>query len=210
MRRKLTIGLGLALLVMALVSPALAASAKPAKRMPFTFYMTHYEMLGDPNDPSGVRYHNGGRPFAKAEEGSTIALSGKGGWDPAVDRATGGGRYTITNGTGAVTKDGTWKVTGFVSFLQLPGWWGIPGFVEKGWQGPKGSSSFSGFLTVKVRLDGLGAGELVAWCLMPTVEKPGDHVGDGITLTGKGFSFTDYHDSEMSLEGMMFYAASTG
>ena len=95
-----------------------------------------------------------------------------------------------------------------MSFKQLPGWWGIPGFREEGWQGPPGSSSFSGILTLKVQLDGLGAGVLKAWCLMPEVLKPPGHVGDGISLTGRNFRFTDFREQEMSLEGMMFYAAS--
>jgi hypothetical protein len=63
--------------------------------LPFTFYLTHYELLGDPDDPSGVRYHSSGRPFAKARDGSRIILTGQGGWDPASARATGGGEYTI-------------------------------------------------------------------------------------------------------------------
>jgi hypothetical protein len=81
-----------------------------------------------------------------------------------------------------------------------------PDFKEEGWQGPPGSPSFSGFLKVKVHLENEGDGLLTAWCLMPDVPKPDDHKGDGISLTGNDFNFTDFSESEMSLEGVMFYS----
>jgi hypothetical protein len=87
--------------------------------------------------------------------------------------------------------------------------WGIPGFVEKGWQGPPGSPSFSGFLELRVTLDGQGTGLLTAWCLMPGVPKPFGHVGDRISLTEGPFHFTDFTESEQTLEGMMFYGPGT-
>ena len=173
--------------------------------LPFTFYMTHYQLLGDPNDPSGVRYHSTGHPFAEAADGSRVTLSGEGAWDPAGAKATGGGHFTIEAADGTVTAHGRWHVTSFVSFLQLPGWWEIPGFEEKGWQGPPDSPSFSGFLELNVRLEGQGTGLLTAWCLMPTAPKPGDHISDGITLTGGALQFSDYHATEQSFEGLMFY-----
>src|SRR5688500_17880094 len=51
-------------------------------KMPYAFFLTRYEMLGDPNNPSGVRYHNNGKPFANAPDGSKVILTGKGGWNP--------------------------------------------------------------------------------------------------------------------------------
>jgi hypothetical protein len=177
-----------------------------AGEMPFTFYLTHYKLLGsDPNNPTGVRYQNNGAPTAKAPDGSTIELTGKGGWDPARAAVQGGGRYTVTNKAGTVTAKGTWKATKFVSFVQLPGWWGIKDFKELGWQGPPGSPSFSGTLTLNVELSRLGKGVLRIWCLMPTVPKPKGHVGDGFTLTGPKLRFTGFKEQEMSLEGVMFY-----
>jgi hypothetical protein len=62
---------------------------------PFTFYLTHYELLRDPNDASGVSYRSSGRPFAMARDGSRIILTGQGGWDRASARATGVGEYAI-------------------------------------------------------------------------------------------------------------------
>ena len=72
--------------------------------------------------------------------------------------------------------------------------------------GPPGSASFSGFLTLKVSLENRGDGVLTAWCLMPDVPKPGKHQGDGISLTGDNLKFTDFSESEMSYEGVMFYS----
>jgi hypothetical protein len=185
------------------------SSATPERArspLPFTFFMTRYEMLGDPNDPSGVRYHNDGAPFADdPNTGERIAVSGRGAWDPAGDVATGGGTYVISNRKGNVVSEGRWTVLEFRSFLQLPGWFGIDGFEEKGWQGPPGSVSFSGFLKLRVKLDDGRRGVLTSWCIMPTTPHVGGHVSDGISLTGKGLSFSDSTATEMSLEGMMFY-----
>jgi hypothetical protein len=195
-----------------LVALALSISLRPSKvaaqeDLPYTFYFTHYELLGNPDNPEGVRYLSNGQPFAKAPDGSKITLSGKGGWDPSSQTAQGGGQYTIEDASGEVKSEGSWRVTDFSSFEQLDGWWGMgPEFKEEGWQGPPGSPSFSGFLTLKVSLENQGDGTLVAWCLMPDVPKPDDHKGDGISLTGNDFNFTDFSESEMSLEGVMFYS----
>src|SRR5215211_4654132 len=100
---------------------------------------------------------------SNAADGSKVILSGKGGWNPKSKNAQGGGRYTIKDASGAVRAKGTWRVTDFSSFEYLSGWWGLgPDFKEKGWQGPPGSASFSGFLTLKVNLAGQGNGTLVA------------------------------------------------
>ncbi len=197
----------LTLLVALTLSVSVRPSKAAAQEQPYTFFLTHYELLGDPNNPEGVRYHSNGKPFAKAPDGSKITLSGQGGWDPSSQTAQGGGRYTVEDASGEVTAQGSWQVTDFTSFEQLDGWWGMgPKFEEKGWQGPPGSASFSGFLTLKVNLENQGDGVLVAWCLMPAVSKPDDHQGDGISLTGANFNFTDFSESEMSAEGVMFYS----
>ncbi len=64
-----------------------------------------------------------------------------------------------------------------------------------------------------MNLENEGDGTLVAWCLMPEVlerhphlAEPDGHAGDGIYLTGGDFDFTDFSESEMSLEGVMFYS----
>jgi hypothetical protein len=196
------------LLALAVSSDVRPSKAAAQEDLPYTFIFTHYELLGDPNNPEGVRYHSNGKPFAKAPDGSTLTLSGEGGWNPYSQTAQGGGQYTIEDANGEVTGQGSWHVTDFSSFEQLDGWWAMgPEFREEGWQGPPGSASFSGFLTLKVNLENQGEGILTAWCIMPGVSpKPGDHQGDGISLTGGDFNFTDFKESEMSLEGVMFYS----
>src|SRR5215218_4705794 len=192
-------------LTISIQQPSLTAAQED---LPYTFFFTHYQLLGNPNNPEGVRYHSNGKPFAKAPDGSKITLSGQGGWDPSSQTAQGGGQYTIEDASGKVTAKGSWQVTDFASFEQLDGWWGMgPEFKEEGWQGPPGSASFSGFLTLKVNLGNQGDGVLTAWCLMPDVSKPDDHQGDGISLTGANFDFTDFSKSEMSFEGVMFYSS---
>jgi hypothetical protein len=195
-------------LALALGSSPRLSKVTAQEELPYTFFFTHYQLLGDPNNPEGVRYHSNGKPFAKAPDGSTITLSGEGGWDPRSQSAEGGGQYTIENANGEVTAQGSWQVTDFSSFEQLDGWWAMgPDFREEGWQGPPGSASFSGFLKLEVHLENQGDGVLTAWCIMPGVSpKPGDHQGDGISLTGGDFNFTDFSESEMSLEGVMFYS----
>jgi hypothetical protein len=207
--KRITILLAAAGAAAALAAGSLGAGAKGgATATPFTFYLTHYALLGsDPNSPTGVRYQSSGHPSARAANGSTIALTGKGGWNPAAGSARGGGTYTVTSKAGSVSARGTWRATSFVSFVQLPGWWGIKGFKELGWQGPTGSASYSGFLTLNVELSPLGKGVLKLWCLMPAVPKQGDHISDGLTLTGPKLHFTNYHEQEKSLEGVMFYGS---
>jgi hypothetical protein len=189
---------------------AMSASALPAQaatqHLPYTFFFTHYVMLGDANHPTGVRYESTGHPFALAPDGSRLTVAGKGAWDPRSRRAAGGGQYAITTVRGAVTALGAWHVRGFISFKHLPGWWGIRGFKEEGWQGPPGSTSFSGILTLSVHLDHQGDGVLRAMCIMPEVPNAGNKLGEGITLTGGRFTFTDFRKNAQGLEGVMFYA----
>jgi hypothetical protein len=210
MRARVTLGRRRLWLVPPLVALALVATlfvvgrgpAAQSNPLPFTFYITHYELLGDPNNPSGVRYSSNGTPFAKARDGSSITFSGQGAWDPASRVATGGGTYVIKNRRRTVRERGTWRATRFISFEMLSGWWGIQNFKEEGWQGPPGSASFSGFLTLPRH----GTGVLRLWCLMPGVPKPKGHSSDGISFVGRNLKFTDFREQEKRLEGVMFYS----
>lgn len=181
----------------------MSAKANPTRttsssRMPFTFFFTRYE-----DNPSGSRFHSDGTPLAKAPDGSTITLTGHGGWDPYSGRATGGGTYVIENAGGTATAKGTWRATKFVSFRQVccfaAGKW-------EGWQGPPGSTIFSGFLKVSVWLDGRGAGLLTAWCPMDAAAARALHrEDDGIALVGPHLSFTNFKANVASGQGVMFY-----
>jgi len=193
------------LAVVAGVGGGSAAQAPTAP--PFTFFLTHYALIGDANNPTGVRYSSTGAPFAKARDGSRITFTGQGGWDPATRRATGSGSYVIRNAAGAVRTRGTWTATQFIDFRQLAGWWDTANFKEEGWQGPPGSASFSGFLRLRVALSAGGRGVLRLWCLMPGVPKPKGHAGDGLSFVSRGgLRFTDFRAQERTLEGVMFYS----
>jgi len=179
--------------------------------LPNIFAFTHYEFIGDPANPEGVRYLSTGQPSAQAPDGSTVILTGHGGWDSVNNMADGGGQYTIKDAAGTTTAQGSWHVTGFVSFDQLPldDWWGIPGFIEEGWEGGPNAVSFSGFLTLNVTLDNLGDAVLRTWCLMPTAAQTQSHVGDGISLIGDNVSFGAQQAEQTmfdNLEGVMFYS----
>ena len=110
MKTLLTASLTLLLaLTFSISSVPLSKTVAQEQELPYTFFFTHYEMLGDPDNPEGVRYHSNGEPFAKAPDGSTITLSGRGGWDPKSQTAEGGGQYTIKDPSGAVTAQGSWQ-----------------------------------------------------------------------------------------------------
>ena len=64
----------LTLLVALTLSIGLRPSKTAAQDLPYTFFFTHYELLGDPNNPDGVRYHSNGHPSAKAPDGSKVIL----------------------------------------------------------------------------------------------------------------------------------------
>lgn len=188
---------------------AAASPRRGADALPFTFFFTRYEFLGDPNNPDGVRYHSDGIPIAKAPDGSTLILSGNGGWDPSTGQAEGGGEYLIEDAAGDVTAEGRWHAIRFVSFRQLSGFWDGP-FREEGWQGPSGSTTFSGFLVLRVELERLGTALLTAWCVMPGANAPRAYTYDGIKLVGPRLRFTNFKANEGRLEGgVMFYGPGT-
>src|SRR5918994_2429223 len=118
----LVMALAALLLTRVLTSTIEPSNAAVQKKMPYTFFLTHYELLDNPNNPSGVRHHNNGKPFAIAPDGSKVILSGKGGWNPKTDAAKGGGHYTIKGSSGAVKAQGSWRVTDFRAFEQFSGW----------------------------------------------------------------------------------------
>jgi hypothetical protein len=117
----LVVALAALLLTLALSSSIGPSNAAVQKELPYTFFFTHYQLLGDPNNPDGVRYHSNGKPSAKAPDGSKVILSGKGGWNPKTDTAKGGGHYTIKGSSGAIKAKGSWRVTDFRSFEQFSG-----------------------------------------------------------------------------------------
>src|SRR5687768_7347514 len=95
MKTALIASLTVVLILTSTFSTPSSSTAAQEEEPPYTFFFTHYELLGESDDPEGVRYHSDGEPFAKAPDGSTMTLSGKGGWNPSSKTAEGGGQYTI-------------------------------------------------------------------------------------------------------------------
>lgn len=184
-----------------------AAGDNSGESLPFTFFITRYEYVGNPSNPTGAIFHNDGQEFANASDGSSVIISGQGAWDPAYYLVEGGGIYTIKDPAGVVKAQGWWKAINFTSFLQWPGW--VPqGFTMQGWQGPPGSVSFAGNLTLTVDLENLGNGVLALWCIMVNVPPvvPPPHYSDAMSLIVGGFSFTNSTLMEMNpYDGNMFY-----
>jgi hypothetical protein len=176
-----------------------------ATALPFTFFFTRYEFLGDPDSPHTVRYHSDGAVLTKSGDGSSITMTGRGSWDPYTGEAAGGGSFVMKNPAGATTTKGRWRATRFISFHQVAGFWGFP-IMEELWQGPRGSPTFSGFLKLRVELDGVGNALLTAWCAMPEAVKAMNRDDDGITLVGPGFRFTNWKANQKGpWGGLMFY-----
>lgn len=176
-----------------------------ATRLPFTFFITRYEFLGDPNNPHTVRYHSDGAVLTKSADGSSVTLTGRGSWDANTARAAGGGTFVVEAASGAVAKRGAWRAKRFISFHQFAGFWGLP-IKEELWQGPPGSRTFSGFLKLRVELEGYGSGVLTAWCAMPEAVRAMHRIDDGMTLVGPRFRFTNWKANiEGPWGGPMFY-----
>ena len=98
-------------------------------------------------------------------------------------------------------------MTSFISFHQVAGWYGFR-IRETGWQGPRGSPTFAGFLKLRVELRGYGSGTLTAWCAMPEAQKAMRRADDGITLVGPRLRFTNFDANVGRLEGgVMFYGS---
>jgi hypothetical protein len=184
-------------------------SSRAALALPFTFFFTRYEFVGDPESPHTVRYHSDGAVLSAAKDGSSVTMTGRGSWDPYTGDAVGGGSYVLKDAAGAVTARGSWRATRFISFDQFAGFWGFP-IKEEFWQGPPGSPTFSGFLKLRVVLEGYGNGVLTAWCAMPEAAPAMGRDDDGIMLVGPGYRFTNWKANQKGpWGGLMFYGPGT-
>lgn len=186
--------------------PPSAAGRRAPERMPFTFFFTRFEWQG----AAQVIYHSDGTPIARSPSGSTLALTGNGGWDPVSAAAGGGGRYLVRGRGGKAVVRGKWRALRFISFTQLPGW--LPAETqEDGWQGPRGSAAFTGILKLAVALESHGRGVLTAWCVMSSdAQQAAGRWWDGVTLVGPRLRFTNFKANEgREAGGVMFYGPGT-
>ena len=150
---------------------------------------TYVDLIGEAKNPRWIEVSLNGQDYTKAPDGSSIMTSGRGAFDPNAGQAIGWGTYTITDASGAVKAQGTWTVTGFVSFQRLPGGF-PPGFQVRTPPPPPGRIPSAGILTIKVHTDTQGDGELTVTCVLPTTPNPGEPLKGGVTWTGGNFNFT--------------------
>jgi hypothetical protein len=198
----------MSLAAMSVRSEVLAGPAPQTSDLPYTFFFTRYEFFGDADSPHSVRYHSDGTPVAASADGSRMTLAGRGGWDPVTQRAAGGGNFAIEDANAKLVARGAWRAKRFLSFEQLPGWWSRDLHPrELGWQGPRGSQTFTGELRLQVEFDGGGAAVLTMWCTMsPEAQTAMRRDWDGFTLVGAGVRFTGWRVNRQRLEGgVMFY-----
>jgi hypothetical protein len=89
--------------VMVMTSPALAASANSGSIYSFVLA------------PANTAVSPGGGTMAS--QGDVISVSGSGLFDPAAKTVTAKGRFVHFNAAGAVVCTGTWRASGFTSFV---------------------------------------------------------------------------------------------
>jgi hypothetical protein len=163
-----------------------AGGEEAMSKLPFTFVFSRHERPA----PGVIRHGPDGRAVAAAQDGSTVALTGAGGWDATSGRADGGGSYELADTSGGFER-GSWRTRRFVSFVQMPGWVS-PETTEQRAQGLPGSRPFAGELKVEVTLEGLGTGILTAWSARSAEARQAlGRRMDGFTLVGAEFRFTD-------------------
>ena len=130
----------------------------------------------------------GGVASSLANDGSKITFTGNGTFrsNPGTPQdVTGGGTWQTFSPTGSPTGNGTYNVSGFVSFTAAPGTPPLPNDTIG-----NSKDNRAGLLVVKIRYSDGSAGTLVVSCHL--VGTP-DSVFEGVTAT-KGF--VDYWNRE--------------
>jgi MYXO-CTERM domain-containing protein len=173
---------------------ALPSNAHAAD-LPYKWFLVHVVFHPDQSKTVGITVTVNGQDLTRAGDGSTLTTTGGGSFDPDSKQADGTGQYTIKDGAGKVTSQGSYQVTGFVSWQQLPGGF-PPGFkVDGDGAAPPGMAPSSGILKLNVKLDKLGDGVMVVNCKLPTT--PGAAgLEEGVVLTVGNFNFTEIVHTE--------------
>jgi hypothetical protein len=191
-------------------SPASLAKVEAALQalafaMPYQWSLVHVVLIGEEKNPSGVKVSMNGQDYTKAPDGSSITTTGGGAFDPNAKQAVGSGTYTIKDASGAVKAQGTYDVTGFVSFQRLPGGF-PPGFQVDAPPPPPGEIPSAGLLTVNIHTDTQGDSMLNVTCVLPTTPNPGETLKEGVTWTGGNFNFTEaMEEAPTGLEATIFF-----
>jgi len=156
--------------------------------LPIKWFLVHVEFIGTPPNITGAKVTVNGQDLTESMDDSALTTSGSGSFDPTSKQAAGSGNYTIKDKAGAATAQGTWQVTDFVSWQQLPGEF-PPDFKVEGDPPPPGTRPSAGILTVKVKLDNLGDGVMEVHCMLPTTPDPDKKLIEGVRLSVGKFKF---------------------
>jgi hypothetical protein len=160
-----------------------------ASDLPNKWFLIHVVFQREGSKTVGITTTFNGQDLTRAADGSTLTTTGSGSFDPDAKQADGSGQYTIKDKSGAVTAQGSYQVTGFVSWQQLPGGF-PPGFKVEGDAPPAGTVASAGILKLNVKLDKLGDGVMEVHCHLPTTpEAPG--LKEGVVLTAGTLKFTE-------------------
>lgn len=131
----------------------------------------------------------GGKAMATAQDGASITLSGQGTFQ--ADRragnrqVTGGGTWSTTSETGAVTGAGTYRVTSFVDFAVAPGAAaaGLTDLIAAP------STARAGLLHVTIRYSNGTSGVLVVSCHIPGPPAAPESIFEGVRAS---MGFVDF------------------
>ncbi len=177
-----------------------------AAEMPFKFLLIHSVFSPDQENANAVTVTRDGQDLTFPSDGSTLTTSGGGSFNPTSKKADGSGKYAISNNAGTATAQGAWQVVSFVSWQQLPG--GYPADLKvTDSTPPPGTVRSAGILTLKVKLENLGEGEMVVHSKFLNTPDLNDTLLEGITLAVANSKFMEpAHDATSKIdEGSRLY-----
>lgn len=174
--------------------------------MPLKFLLIHSLFSPDQENANAVTVTRDGENLTLLSNSSVLTTSGGGSFDPISKKADGKGRYAISNDAGTTTAQGAWQVVSFVSWQQLPGGYPTEMKVTDSTP-PPGTVRSAGILTIKVKLENLGDGEMVVHSKFLNTPDPNNTLLEGITLAVSNSKYMEpAHDETSNTdEGSRFY-----
>lgn len=181
-----------------------AAATDP--QMPFRFILIHSVFSPDQDNPSAVTVTRDGQDLTFPSDNAALVTAGSGWFNPNSKQANGSGQYAIYKNPDEIATQGAWQVTNFVSWQQLPG--GYPAQLKVSDSTlPPGLVRSAGILTLNVKLENLGDGQMVVHSKFLNTPDPNDTLLEGITLVAANYKFLEPAHDETSDndEGSRFY-----
>ncbi len=170
------------------------------------FFLIRSVFSPEQENANAVTVTREGQDLTLLSNSSILTTSGGGSFDPISKKADGNGMYAISNNVGTTTAQGAWQVVSFVSWQQLPG--GYPADLKvTDSTPPPGTVRSAGILTIKVKLENLGDGEMVVHSKFLNTPDPNNTLLEGITLAVANSKFMEpAHDETSKMdEGSRFY-----